>query len=129
MIHSAGFRLLCRRLQFALCAKRADRLYRFAIQKVISSTGAPGGSPERSQAVPFVAEETSQEKPLARTRLLHVEKRIGISTGFHKYGRRFSDVTPAKAEFQESWIPASAGMTNDDSDKHGKQHGTSENLH
>jgi len=40
--------------------------------------GAPGRSPERSQAVPFVAEETSQEKLLAHSRILHVEKRIGI---------------------------------------------------
>jgi hypothetical protein len=41
--------------------------------------GAPGRSPERSQAVPFVAEETSQEKLLAHSRILHVEKRIGIT--------------------------------------------------
>ena len=40
-----------------------------------------------------------------------------LSTGFHKYGRRFSHVTPAKAGVQKSWIPASAGMTNDDSDE------------
>jgi hypothetical protein len=32
--------------------------------------------------VPFVAEETFQEKPLARSRLLHVEKRIGMSVSF-----------------------------------------------
>jgi hypothetical protein len=36
-------------------------------------------APERSQAVPFVAEETSQEKLLEHSRILHVEKRIGIS--------------------------------------------------
>jgi len=41
--------------------------------------GAPGRSPERSQAVPFVAEETSQEKLLAHSRILHVEKRIGMT--------------------------------------------------
>jgi hypothetical protein len=41
--------------------------------------GAPGRSPERSQAVSFVAEETSQEKPLARSRTLPVEKRIGMT--------------------------------------------------
>jgi len=54
-------------------------LYRFAIQNVIPPMGAPGRIPERSQAVPFAAEETSQEKPLARSRILQVEKRIGIT--------------------------------------------------
>ena len=104
--------------------------YRFAIQKIISSTGAPGRSPERSRAIvererstilpainlkqpsclgtllsPFQRGDcrrligfqpgTCREfhgaaplpvrsggdlpgKPLARSRLLHVEKRIGI---------------------------------------------------
>jgi len=46
--------------------------------------GAPGRSPERSQAVPFVAEETSQEKLLAHSRILHVEKRIGITFDFRE---------------------------------------------
>jgi hypothetical protein len=44
---------------------------------------APGRSPERSQAVPFVAEETSQEKLLALSRILHVEKRIGMTRRGH----------------------------------------------
>jgi hypothetical protein len=39
-------------------------LYQFAIEHVVLPVGAPGRSPERSQAVPSVAEEISQEKPL-----------------------------------------------------------------
>ena len=38
-------------------------------------------------------------------------------SGFRKYGLTFSSVTPVKAGVQESWIPASAGMTKDDADK------------
>lgn len=38
--------------------------YQCAIRAVLLLTGAPGRSPELSQAVPSVAEETSQEKPL-----------------------------------------------------------------
>jgi len=53
--------------------------------------GAPGRCPERSQAVPFVAEETSQEKLLAHSRILHVEKRIGIRAERRAYLKLAAD--------------------------------------
>jgi hypothetical protein len=52
-----------------------------------------------------------------------------LITGFHKYGRRFSHVTPAKAGVQKSWIPASAGMTKDDSDEQRMRDRTCETVH
>ena len=42
---------------------RDKPLYQCAIRKVTMDEACPGGSPKRSQAAPFVAEEIRQDRP------------------------------------------------------------------
>jgi hypothetical protein len=77
--------------------------------------GAPGRSPERSQAVPFVAEETSQEKLLAHSRILHVEKRIGIEFLLESEHLDFMGSSP-RSRFQEGFM-AECSLTQWDASK------------
>jgi len=62
-----------------------------------------GGSPKRSQAVPSVAEETSQERPLA---VLLIESRIGMTWRAASVRGTVGMVTPGSwyLNIGESWF-------------------------